>query len=193
MFKFIQSETPAAVPRGTRHISFFRDAGKYGGLKVVGKWLRCGFICSKGAFMQTISNERTTGFSLFDSVPRDYFHFGEGPAFQPKIVSDVLGLKKEDVSKLASVSQRSVRYDEAIPEQVRERLQEIAMTANMVAKFFDGDTDKTVLWFKARNPLLGDISPKEMIRLGRYERLRKFIVNAVLKQDRPQEQQPLSA
>lgn len=143
--------------------------------------------------MQTISNERTTGFSLFDSVPRDYFHFGEGPAFQPKIVSDVLGLKKEDVSKLASVSQRSVRYDEAIPEQVKERLQEIAMTANMVAKFFDGDTDKTILWFKARNPLLGDISPKEMIRLGRYERLRKFIVNAVLKQDRPQEQeqQPL--
>ena len=67
------------------------------------------------------------------------------------------------------------------------------MTANMVAKFFDGDTDKTVLWFKARNSLLGDISPKEMIRLGRYERLRKFIVNAVLKQDRPQEQQPISA
>jgi len=58
----------------------------------------------------------------------------------------------------------------------------------MVAKFFDGDTDKTVLWFKARNPLLGDISPKEMIRLGRYERLRKFIINALIKRDRPQAQ-----
>ena len=52
----------------------------------------------------------------------------------------------------------------------------------------DGDTDKTVLWFKARNPLLGDISPKEMIRLGRYERLRKFIINALIKRDRLQVQ-----
>ncbi len=138
--------------------------------------------------MQLISNESTNGFSLFDSVPPDYFQFGQGPAFKPKAVSDVLGLKKEDVSKLASVSQRSVRYDEAIPEQVQERLQEIATIVNMVAKFFDGDTDKTVLWFKARNPLLGDISPKEMIRLGRYERLRKFIINALIKRDRLQVQ-----
>lgn len=140
--------------------------------------------------MQAISSEKVNVFSLFDSVPHDYFQFGHGAAFQPKIVSDVLGLKKEDISKLASVSKRSVRYDDAIPEQVKERLQEIAITANMVATFFDGDTDKTVLWFKARNPLLGDISPKEMIRLGRYERLRKFIVNAVLRHERPQEQEP---
>jgi len=151
------------------------------------------FSCANEGLMQTISNEKTNDFGLFDSIPQDYFQFGEGSAFQPKSVSDVLGLKKEDVSKLASVSQRSVRYDEAIPEQVKERLQEIAITVNMVAKFFDGDTNKTVLWFKTRNPLLGDISPKEMIRLGRYERLRKFIVNAALRQDRPQEQQPLSA
>ena len=142
--------------------------------------------------MQIITNEKKSGFSLFDSVPPDYFRFGEGSAFQPKNVSDALGLKKEDVSKLASVSQQSVRYDDAIPEQVKDRLEEIAMTANMVAQFFCGDTDKAVLWFKARNPLLGDISPKEMIRLGQYERLRKFIVKALLKQDRPKEQQPHS-
>jgi len=76
-----------------------------------------------------------------------------------------LGLRREDVSRLASVSLKSVRYDDAIPEQVRERLEEIAITINMVAKFFDGDTDKTVTWFKARNPLLGDISPRDMIRV----------------------------
>jgi hypothetical protein len=45
------------------------------------------------------------------------------------------------------------------------------------------------LWFKTRNPLLGDISPRDMIRLGRFERLRKFIINAAIKKNRPQEQE----
>ena len=50
----------------------------------------------------------------------------------------------------------------------------------MVAKAFDGDVDKTTAWFRARNPMLGDVSPRDMIRLGRYERLRKFIINAMM-------------
>jgi predicted nucleotidyltransferase len=69
-----------------------------------------------------------------------------------------------------------VRFDEAMPEPVRERLQEIAITINLVVKVFGGDVDKTVTWFKTRNPLLGDISPRDMVRLGRFERLRKFIL-----------------
>ena len=62
----------------------------------------------------------------------------------------------------------------------RERLEELAQTINMVAGVFAGDVNKTVAWFKARNPLLGDVSPRDMIRLGRYEKLRKFIINAML-------------
>lgn len=139
------------------------------------------------------STQSTAGFSLFDSVPDDYFHFGAGKSFQPKLVPDALGLKREDVSRLASVSVKSVRYDDAIPEPVRERLEEIAITVNMVAKFFDGDVDKTVTWFKARNPLLGDVSPRDMIRLGRFERLRKFIINAVLDKNRVPVQEPETA
>jgi hypothetical protein len=76
---------------------------------------------------------------------------------------------------------------------VRERLEEIAITVNMVAKFFDGDVDKTVTWFKARNPLLGDVSPRDMIRLGRFERLRKFIINAILDKNRAPVQEPEAA
>jgi len=49
----------------------------------------------------------------------------------------------------------------------------------MVAEAFDGDTDKTIAWFRARNLMLGDVSPRDMIRLGRYERLRKFIIHAM--------------
>ena len=120
------------------------------------------------------------GFGLFDTVPDDVLNFGRGATFSAKKVPALLGLKKEDVSRLASVSLKSVRYDDAIPEQVRDRLEEIASTANMVAKAFDGDADKTAAWFRARNPLLGDVAPRDMIRLGRYERLRKFIINAMV-------------
>lgn len=130
------------------------------------------------------SSVMTPQFSIFDSVPNDLFHFGSGAAFDAKRVPSLLGLKKEDVSRLASVSVKSVRYDGAIPEQMRDRLEEIASTINMVGQAFGGDTEKTTLWFLARNPMLGDVSPRDMIRLGRYERLRKFIINAMMDRSR---------
>ncbi len=78
------------------------------------------------------------------------------------------------------VTERSaVRYDGHAPDQVRVRLEEIAATINLVAKQFDGNAAKTASWFKARNPLLGDVSPCDMIRLGRYQRLRSFIMQAM--------------
>ena len=120
------------------------------------------------------------GIGLFDTVTNDPLRFGIGSSFEPKRVTEALGLNKQDVSRLASVSVKSVRYGDAMPEEMRERLEEIAQTVNLVAQMFDGDAEKAVAWFKARNPMLGDVSPREMIRLGRYERLRKFIVNALL-------------
>lgn len=119
------------------------------------------------------------GLHLFGTVPEDFLLFGRGENFDAKKVPTVLGLKKEDVSRLAGVSVKSVRYDTNIPERVRERLEEIANTANLVAQAFEGDAEKTVAWFKARNPMLGDVSPRDMIRLGRYERLRRYIINAM--------------
>ena len=107
-------------------------------------------------------------------------NFGRGASFDAKRVQSLLNLKKEDVSRIASVSVKSVRYDDAIPEQVRERLEEIASTINMVAQTFGGDQEKTVSWFRSKNPVLGDVSPRDMIRLGRYDRLRKFIINAMM-------------
>lgn len=127
----------------------------------------------------TLSKEGS-GFGLFDSLPPDHFQFGLGDQFNPRAVPEALGLKKEDISRIASVSIRSVRYDKAIPEQMLERLEEIGTTINLVATFFEGDPNKTIAWFKAKNPLLGDISPRDMIRLGRFDRLRKFIVNAMI-------------
>ncbi len=120
---------------------------------------------------------------LFDAVPDDVLNFGIGKHFDAKRVPEMLNLKKEDVSRLASVSVKSVRYDDAIPEQVRERLEEIGITINLVAKVFNGGAEKTAVWFRARNPLLGDVAPRDMIRLGRFDRLRKYIIGAMSAND----------
>lgn len=122
---------------------------------------------------------------LFDTVHRqDFLHFGQGASFNSKAVADFVGLRKQDVSKIAQVAPSSVRYDDDIPHKVRERMEEIASVINMVADAFAGDANKTALWFKTSNPLLGDVSPRDMIRLGRYDKLRKFIISAMMERNR---------
>jgi hypothetical protein len=130
-----------------------------------------------------VSDRSTASFGLFDTVPEDYFHFGQGSSFDAKKTATFLGLKNADVGRISSVSTASVRWDNNIPEAVRTRLEEIAITINLVAKQFHGDVEKTVIWFQARNPLLGDVSPKDMIRLGRFDRLRRFIIQAMVDQN----------
>jgi hypothetical protein len=71
-----------------------------------------------------------------------------------------------------------VRFDANIPEPVAERLREIANIANLVAQFFAGDAQKVALWFEIANPMLGNVSPRDMIRIGRYKRLLNFVIDA---------------
>ena len=124
--------------------------------------------------------KEAVSLDLFATVPEDLLHLGVGKSLDAKRVTTLLSLKKDDVSKIATVAPASVRYDDSMPTAVRERMEEIASVMNMVAQAFQGNEDKTVAWFKARNPLLGDISPRDMIRLGRYERLRRFVMNALM-------------
>lgn len=42
------------------------------------------------------------------------------------------------------------------------------------AKFFN-DRDKAVTWFATANPLLGGISPNDMVALGKTDKLAKFV------------------
>lgn len=44
-----------------------------------------------------------------------------------------------------------------------------------ILNYFNGDHDKTKIWFKTPNPGLGNICPLVMIGLGRTEKLVKFI------------------
>lgn len=117
--------------------------------------------------------------ALFRSVPqKDFFHLL--PHGQPdgKKIVDLLRYKKEDVSTAANIPLPSVRYDQKMSEELRERLIEWAMAINLVADFF-GDGEKAILWFQTPNPLLGSMTPRDMIRVGRFKKLLKFIQTAL--------------
>ena len=117
---------------------------------------------------------------LFRTVPEyDYLNFWPGSQFDPQHVVRFLELSKPDVAKIASVAPSSVRFDQKIPKDVLERLMEIANVCGLVAQFFQGDAAKTALWFRTKNPLLGNNSPHDMIRYGRCDKLRRFVMDAL--------------
>ncbi|MCB0638359.1 MAG: DUF2384 domain-containing protein [Lewinella sp.] len=116
---------------------------------------------------------------LYDTVSKsDPLEFWANHGLDYSRVSNFLELNKKELSKVAGVSAQSVRFDHKIPNDLKERLEQIANICNLVAEFFDGDAEKTALWFRTPNPMLGDLSPRDMIRYGRYKRLQKFVMNA---------------
>ncbi len=118
--------------------------------------------------------------SIFSTVPdKDYLHLfkGEEPDYQN--VVRFMHFKKDEISKATGVSLNLIRYDERIPQELRQRFIEWANLLNLVAQFFHGDPKKTALWFTVSNPLLGNLSPKDMLRFGRYKRLMTFVLNSL--------------
>ena len=117
---------------------------------------------------------------IFNTVPKeDYLSLFEDKRPSCKHIAEILEFKKQDVSSATGVSVSSVRYDEKMPDQVRERMREWATLLNLVAEYFRGDEKKTIAWFTMPNPLLGNVSPRTMIRSGRYKKLLVFVFNAL--------------
>lgn len=48
-----------------------------------------------------------------------------------------------------------------------------------IRTYFNGDTAKAWLWFKTPNPMLGFVSPLDMIKVGREKKVMNFIDNAL--------------
>jgi len=118
--------------------------------------------------------------ALFETIPKeDYLSlFPSGGTDYEKVI-DLLDFRKKDVARALNVSLHSVRYDPPkMPKELQDRIQEWAIALSLVAQFFK-DEQKTVLWFKTPNPLLGDIAPRDMIKIGRFKKLRHFILQAL--------------
>lgn len=117
--------------------------------------------------------------ALFRTIPDDYLHLFKKNVVDAKKVVTLLKYKKEDVSIATNVPLSSIQYNEKkMPAELRERFTQWATALNLVANFFHDET-KTILWFSTPNPLLGGMSPKEMIRIGRFKKLLNFIQTAL--------------
>ena len=118
--------------------------------------------------------------ALFGTVPKeDFLNLFDGSKPRYKDVVDSLDFQTKDVSNVTGVAISSVRYDEKIPKDVSDRIREWAILLNLVAGFFKGDRDKTNLWLTMPNPLLGNVSPRDMIRIGRFRKLHRFVIQAL--------------
>src|SRR3989442_518099 len=78
-------------------------------------------------------------------------------------------------ARVVFVPLSSVRFDERMTPELKKRITEIAVICERVAGYFKGNAQKTLLWFSLPNTLLGNISPVEMIKLGRYKKLFHFV------------------
>ena len=122
---------------------------------------------------------------IFSNIPkRDFLSLFHEDQTQYQNVVKYLNFRKEDISKATGVPLTSVRYDEKIPAELVDRMREWAILLNLVAEHFQGDKRKTVLWFSIPNPMLGNVSPRDMLRFGRYKKLLKFIVNSITENKR---------
>lgn len=123
--------------------------------------------------------------TLFRTVPtEDHLSlFTSGHTDYQKVVR-LLDFNKRDVAKALNISSMSVRYDRKMPKELEERVQEWAVALALVAQYFRNE-QKAILWFKTPNPLLGNITPRDMIRVGRFKKLHRFILNALGENERP--------
>ena len=120
---------------------------------------------------------------LFQTVPRNNaFGFMKNGELDIKQIVNTLDYKKAEVAIALNISPQSVRYDNRIPKELKERFIEWATAISMVYNYFK-DKDKTILWFSAPNHELGGISPRDMIKVGRCKKLLKFISAATTSQE----------
>lgn len=116
---------------------------------------------------------------LFSTIPqKSYLGLHKGDKANYQNLKKFLSFKKEDIAKATGVSISSIREDR-LPKEVEERLFEIATICELVAGFFEGDVVKTAQWFKMPNPAFGSISPRDLIRLGRFKKVMTFVQNAI--------------
>lgn len=126
--------------------------------------------------MATVLQEK----DIFSNIAaKDYLSVFRDKKPDYPVVLDFLKFKKADVAKAVEIPMNSVRWDDKMSPELAERIAEWANLLNLVAGYFGGDPTRTALWFATENPMLGNVAPRDMIKVGRYNKLLKFVLNAL--------------
>ena len=72
----------------------------------------------------------------------------------------------------------------------RRMLRAATQCRNLILKFFESEPEKALLWWAAPNPMLGGIVPLEMIKIGRADKLLKFIKGQLEENEPPEKVTP---
>jgi hypothetical protein len=70
-----------------------------------------------------------------------------------------------------------MKSDERSP-LVRVDEENLARIHELVFQFFNDDI-KARVWLRTPNPMIGGVSPRDMMRMGRYDRLLSFVTQAI--------------
>lgn len=95
---------------------------------------------------------------------------GETSKFDEK-----MKLIKVDVSTLDLQMAREINIMQVSLQQTKRTFH----LYKKVLDFFQGNEEKTKAWFSYKNPLLGGVSPADMINNGREKKLELFITNSL--------------
>ena len=126
--------------------------------------------------------------ALYSTVARkDYLGLMDQGETRCEKVVKLLGFGNREVAQATGLPLSSIRLDAKVPHEVAERIKEWGVVLNLVAQFFEGDVEKTTLWFTMPNPLLGDVPPRDMLRVGRFRRLYRFILEAQAENSPPED------
>ena len=118
---------------------------------------------------------------LFNTVPKtEHMKFvcNEDGSVNPRELSDFLGLARADLAAIVGVSTDSVRFDDRMSIELREKIAQLANICEIVAGFFDGNQTKTKTWFVVENPCLNNRRPIEMIKSGEIRELGAMIIKS---------------
>lgn len=118
--------------------------------------------------------------NLFSNVPQgDLFGINKDNNINYHEAAKFLGMSKKAVAKAAGIAAASVRYDARMSTDLKEFFLELISVVSIVSAQFSQDKEKTRLWFSMPNPLLGGVTPINMIMLGKHKKLLKFIQRSI--------------
>lgn len=114
--------------------------------------------------------------TIFSNIPQgDLFGIKTAGSFDYQEAARFLGMNKREVAKAAGVAESSVRYDERMPTGLKDFFMELISVLSVVSSQLEQDKEKTLLWFNMPNPMLGGVSPLQLILIGKHKKLMKFI------------------